>query len=234
MESIKELIDKLNNIYNLDLKYKKEYLMAFTHSSYINEKKNLEKHEHYERLEFLGDAALEIAVSKFLYDLYPVMPEGQLTKTRASLVCEPTLVKYALILNFDKYIYLGKGEEKIGGRIRPALLADIYESFIGALFIDKGLDGVYKFLYATLFQEIANKVENSFVDYKTILQEYISKEKLGDISYNLLSAEGPSHDKIFESAVVINGKVLGKGTAKTKKESEQLSAKEALTILNYF
>lgn len=233
MFNLDDLIIFLNDIYFVDIKNKKYYLMAFTHSSYINEHNNLKKNEHYERLEFLGDATLELAVSEFLFKKFPDLPEGELTKIRASLVCEVSLVKYAKLLNFDKYILLGKGEEKTGGRQRGALLADIFESFIGALYLDKGFEFVYKFLEKTLFNEV--KEDNYvFKDYKTILQEYSDSKKLGEVKYLLVESKGPAHDRIFNSCVTINKKEFGLGVGKTKKESEQFAAKEALSKLNYF
>lgn len=234
MKKLQNLFNTLNKKFNLDIEIKKCYLMAFTHSSYINENRSLSKNSNYERLEFLGDATLELAISDYLYKKFPKLSEGELTKIRASVVCEPTLVKYALQLNFNNYILLGKGEEKIGGRERPALLADIFESFIGALYLDKGLDVVKIFLENTLFKEIDDSNYFGFIDYKTVLQEYISKEKLGSVRYELIDDSGPSHDKTFTSCVKINDKELGAGTAKSKKESEQLSAKEALNYLKYF
>lgn len=233
MNKIKELVKNLNSFYNLDINYNKNYDMAFTHSSYINEQKNSFKYTSYERLEFLGDAVLEISASEYLYKKFPNLSEGQLTKIRASVVCEPTLVKQAKILNFDKYILLGKGEEKTGGRNRPSLLADIFESFIGALYLDKGLESVKYFLDNTLFKEIKDEDYIAFIDYKTILQEYISKEKIGAIEYKLISSFGPSHEKIFISAIYIDDNKFGEGTAKTKKESEQIAAKFALQKLDF-
>lgn len=234
MNNIEHLFNILNEQYKLNIVVNKNYTMAFTHSSFINEQNILKKHEHYERLEYLGDAVLELTVSEYLYNKFPNMPEGELTKLRASTVCEPTLVKYTKNLQFDKYICLGKGEEKSGGRNRGALLADIFEAFIGALYLDKGIAGVKSFLDQTLFLEISNNDDFLFVDYKTILQEFVYKEKLGEISYELISSTGPAHDKTFESCVIVGNKKVGSGIAKTKKESEQLSAKEALTSLKYF
>lgn len=232
MENLEKLINYLNAVYNLNISINKNYILAFTHSSYINENKNLKKGEHYERLEFLGDATLELVTSKFLYDKFPNLSEGELTKIRASIVCETSLVKYTKLLSFDKYILLGKGEEKIGGRERNALLADIFEAFIGALYIDKGIDEVMLFLEKTLFQILYEK--NNFVDYKTILQEYVDSIKKGNIQYILKSTEGPSHNKVFSSIITINKKKYGQGIAKTKKESEQLAAKVALESFDYF
>lgn len=234
MEKIFDLLSELNNKLDLNLVYCEEYRMAFTHSSYLNEVRTLDKKSHYERLEFLGDAVLELAVSDYLYKKFSNLTEGELTKLRASIVCEPTLLKYAKQLKFDKYILLGKGEEKTGGRNRAALLADIFESFIGALYIDKGMADVKKFLGKTLFTEVTDEAFQSFVDYKTLLQEFVGKTSKSDISYKLISSEGPSHAKIFSSKVYINDEEYGHGKAKTKKESEQLCAKVALEKLNYY
>ena len=219
---IEDLLNKLNKDYNFNLKYSNNFRMAFSHSSYTNEKR-IAKHLNYERLEFLGDAVVELTTSEFLFKKFPNLAEGELTKLRASIVCEKTLVKYALQLNLDKCIFLGKGEEKMGGRSRAALLADIFESFTGAMYLEAGLETVKTFLSNTLFTEV-----DSF-----ILQEYVSKIKLGVIEYTVLDSSGPSHLKTFTSAVIIDGKQYGSGTAKTKKESEQLSAKAALEKLDY-
>ena len=231
MSSIAELITNVNKKFNFNIKDISYFEMAFTHSSYTNEK-NIAKHKDYERLEFLGDAVLELVTSEFLFKNFKELPEGKLTKLRSSIVCEPTLEKYAKDLHFDKFILLGRGEEKIGGRKRPALLADIFESFIGALYLTKGLDSVKIFLENTLFYEVKDYNYQAFVDYKTILQEEIFKIKLGDIKYVLLNESGPSHDKEFTTGIYISNKEYGKGIGKTKKESEQLAAKSALKKLN--
>ena len=229
---IEKLLNKLNNEYGFNLKFGENFKMAFSHSSYTNEKK-IAKHLNYERLEFLGDAVVELSTSEFLFKKFPELAEGELTKLRASIVCEKTLVKYALQLNLDKCIYLGRGEEKMGGRSRAALLADIFESFTGALYLETNLETVKIFLNNTLFTEVEDYEYSSFVDYKTILQEYVFKIKLGEIEYKVLDSIGPSHSKTFISAVEIDGKQYGSGTAATKKESEQLSAKQALAKLGY-
>ena len=218
---IEDLLNKLNKDYNFNLKYSNNFRMAFSHSSYTNEKR-IAKHLNYERLEFLGDAVVELTTSEFLFKKFPNLAE-----------CEKPLVKYAVQLNLDKCIFLGKGEEKMGGRSRAALLADIFESFTGAMYLEAGLETVKTFLSNTLFTEVDSFEYLSFVDYKTILQEYVSKIKLGVIEYKVLDSSGPSHLKTFTSAVIIDGKRYGSGTAKTKKESEQLSAKAALEKLDY-
>ncbi|KXB58679.1 ribonuclease III [Gemelliphila asaccharolytica] len=228
---ISELLEKLNNEYKLNINNKENYKKAFTHSSYVNENKKYSKSDDYERLEFLGDAVLEVSTSEFLYKKFPDLTEGELTKIRSSLVCELSLVRETKKLNFSKYILLGKGEEKNGGRCRASLLADIFEAFLGALYLDKGLDSVKKFLDNTLFKEVKTSNYHVFIDYKTLLQEYYSHNNRGVIRYDLISSSGPSHEKIFEIALYVNEKNLGKGKSRTKKEAEQLAAKEVLTKL---
>lgn len=229
MEEIRKLINNLNERFELSANLdKKEYIIAFTHSSYINENREIPKENHYERLEFLGDAVIELLTSEYLYGKFPSLSEGNLTRMRASIVCEPTLVKYTKKLDFDKHILLGKGEEKTGGRSRAALLADIFESFVGALYLDKGINEVRIFLNKTLFEEVVDDTYQSFVDYKTILQELVSKEKMGNITYKLISSEGPSHAKEFLTNLFIGNDLYGVGKGTTKKESEQKCAQEAL------
>lgn len=230
---ILDLLKHLNDELGFSLEYTNNFKMAFSHSSFTNEK-GLAKHENYERLEFLGDAVVEIVTSEFLFKKFPTLAEGELTKLRASIVCEKTLVKYALQLNLDKCIFLGKGEEKMGGRTRPALLADIFESFTGALYLETNLEAVKKFLENTLYTEVEDYEYHSFIDYKTILQEYVFKKKLAEVSYKLVAEEGPSHKRIFTSSVLLGETKYGTGEATTKKESEQLAAKEALKKLQYF
>ncbi|AME09280.1 MULTISPECIES: ribonuclease III [Gemella] len=227
---IKQLLLNLNSEFNFNLRYGKNFKMAFSHSSYTNEHR-FAKHISYERLEFLGDAVVEVVTSEFLFKKFPTLSEGELTKLRASIVCEKTLVKYALSLGLDKCIFLGKGEEKMGGRTRPALLADIFESFTGALYLETNLSSVRVFLENTLYTEVKDYEYHSFVDYKTILQEFISREKMGTIEYKVIDSSGPSHLKTFTSSVTIEGENFGIGSAKTKKESEQQAAKQALKKL---
>jgi ribonuclease III len=153
---------------------------AFTHSSYVNEhrRKNFMDNE---RLEFLGDAVLELGVSQYLYSTEPGMSEGELTKLRAAIVCEPALVKFANELEFGQYVLLGKGEEQTGGRMRPALLADVFEAFIGALYIDRGMDAVTKFLDTVVIPQISNGAFSHVMDYKSRLQEIIQQSNSGQL-----------------------------------------------------
>ena len=204
---------------------------AFTHSSYVNEHR-VHHHKDNERLEFLGDAVLELTVSEYLFQTYPNRPEGELTKLRASIVCEPSLFKYAENLEFGAYILLGKGEELTGGRTRPALLADVFESFVGALYLDQGLNMVKQFLTKHIFSKISNDGKLLVNDYKTQLQEYTQHHNMGPIEYRIVDERGPAHEREFYSEVTMDGAVWGMGKGRSKKESEQQAAAEALRRLN--
>jgi ribonuclease-3 len=203
---------------------------AFTHSSYVNEHRR-KPFEDNERLEFLGDAVLELTVSKFLFKKYPMMSEGELTKLRAAIVCEPSLVTLANDLSFSKLILLGKGEELTGGRERPALLADVFEAFIGALYLDKGIEIVTDFLEKVVFPKINAGAFSHVMDYKSQLQELIQRDATGMIEYSVLQEKGPAHSKEFVSKVSLNGEELGIGTGKSKKEAEQHAAQMGLAVL---
>jgi len=203
---------------------------AFTHSSYVNEHRR-KPFEDNERLEFLGDAVLELTVSQFLFIKYPTMTEGELTKLRAAIVCEPSLVAFANELDFGKLILLGKGEEMTGGRERPALLADVFEAFIGALYLDQGIEKVVEFLERIVFPKINAGAFSHVMDYKSQLQELIQRDGAGVIEYRVLQEKGPAHNKEFVSRVSLNGEELGIGTGKSKKEAEQHAAQMALSVL---
>jgi len=215
---------------NIHFENEKLLKQAFTHSSYVNEHRR-KPYEDNERLEFLGDAVLELTVSQFLFKKYPMMSEGELTKLRAAIVCEPSLVTFANELCFGKSILLGKGEEMTGGRERPALLADVFEAFIGALYLDKGLETVIGFLEKSVFPKINAGAFSHVMDYKSQLQELIQRDATGIIEYRVLQEIGPAHNKEFVSRVSLNGEELGTGTGKSKKEAEQHAAQMALAIL---
>ncbi len=202
---------------------------AFTHSSYVNEHRSA---KHNERLEFLGDAVLELAVSEYLFRTYPHRPEGELTKLRASIVCEPSLNKFAEQLNFGAYLLLGRGEELTGGRTRPALLADVFEAFIGALYLDQGMAAVERFLLSMVFSKVDTGPSVKLQDYKSQLQEKVQQIGLGSVVYQLVEEQGPAHAKRFITDVVIDGLQRGSGSGRTKKESEQRAAAEALKRLS--
>lgn len=194
-----------------------------THSSYANENNT----KSNERLEFIGDAVLDLAVGRFLFE-HLNQDEGVLTKKRAQEVCEQSLHAFALEIQLGDYLLLGKGEEKNLGREKPAVLADAFEAFIGAIFLDKGLDEVYKVLNKVVFPKISQNLNQDDNDYKSRLQELIQSDRR-TLQYQIISESGPSHDKQFVARVIMDeGIIMGEGTGKTKKEAEQNAAKEAL------
>ncbi|MFC5448307.1 ribonuclease III [Paenibacillus aestuarii] len=217
----------------LGINFRKSELLkqAFTHSSYVNEHR-IAGHKDNERLEFLGDAVLELTVSEFLYDTYPGRSEGELTKLRASIVCEPSLVTFAEDLDFGAFVLLGKGEELTGGRTRPALLADVFESFIGALYLDQGLERVKDFLSSHVFSKISGEGKLLVVDYKTQLQEHTQHHNMGSLEYRIVNERGPAHEREFMAEVYMEEELLGAGTGRSKKEAEQQAAAQALSKLN--
>lgn len=202
--------------------------LALTHSSFANENK-LGRHENNERLEFLGDAVLDMVVSEYMYRLFPEMPEGELTKLRAGVVCEGSLAKLARTLSLGEFMFLGKGEESTGGRDRDSILADAFEAVIGAICLDGGMEAVKPYIMGFMEQEIA-LTQKSFrtMDCKTHLQEVIQKVSKVPISYEIVGEDGPDHDKIFYAQVRHGDAVLGNGSGKSKKEAEQAAANDAL------
>lgn len=203
---------------------------AFTHSSYVNEHRK-KPYEDNERLEFLGDAVLELTISQYLYKKYPMMSEGELTKLRAAIVCEPSLVGFANSLSFGTLVLLGKGEEMTGGRARPALLADVFEAFIGALYLDQGLEAVVQFLNKFVIPKVDEGAFSHVMDFKSQLQELVQRDTKGILEYKILQEKGPAHNREFISTVSLNGEVYGTGSGKSKKEAEQHAAQEALSKL---
>ncbi|MGJ9458827.1 ribonuclease III [Oceanobacillus sp. CF4.6] len=213
----------------LEINFKDHNLIeqAFTHSSYVNEHRNTVFSDN-ERLEFLGDAVLELGVSQYLFRKNKDMPEGEMTKLRAAIVCEPSLMNFALELNFGEYLLLGKGEEQTGGRQRPAILADVFEAFLGALYLDQGFDIALKFLKVHVFPKINTGAFSHAMDYKSQLQELVQQSKDQSIEYKIVEEKGPSHNREFVAQAVIKGSIAGEGTGRTKKEAEQRAAKYAL------
>lgn len=203
---------------------------AFTHASYVNEHR-LPPGSDNERLEFLGDAVLELTVSDYLFHRHPQLPEGELTKMRASIVCEASLVYFAQKLQFGEFIRLGKGEEMTGGRMRPAMLADVFESFVGALYLDGGIESVFSFLETHLFPHIEQIRGSILMDYKSLLQETVQQKGNDTIRYEIIDERGPAHDRKFVATVFINDRPLGTGNGSSKKEAEQQAAAEALSNL---
>lgn len=201
---------------------------AITHSSYTNEQK-INKAKHYERLEFLGDAVLELVSSEFLFAEHKNMPEGELTKMRASMVCEPALAFCARDLELGQFMLLGKGEENTGGRHRDSIVSDAMEAVIGAIYLDGGMEHAKAFIYKFILSDLEDK--QLFYDSKSNLQELIQGKLKKDFRYELLEECGPEHDKVFVVEVFMEQESLGKGRGRTKKAAEQQAAYEALLLL---
>lgn len=200
---------------------------AFMHSSYANENKQVHDNE---RLEFMGDAVLEVWTSDRLYHHEPPLKEGQMTTLRAQLVCEKALATYARELKLNAYLKLGQGEEKSGGRDRDSIIADMFEAFLGALYLDQGMDAVSNILTEVVMPRLnAPEKADLMIDYKTKLQEYVQSDVRKNVSYQLVSTSGPSNNPEFEMEVVLEGIVLGKGKGNSKKRAEQEAAKDALS-----
>lgn len=201
---------------------------ALTHSSFSNERR-MSKLANNERLEFLGDAVLELTSSEFLFEKYPNYPEGELTRLRASLVCEQTLAFCTRELELGKYLLLGKGEDLTGGRERKSILSDALEAVIGAIYLDGGLASAKEFIYRFILNDIEKK--QLFFDSKTILQELVQGRREGELRYQLIDESGPDHDKKYVVQVLVGQRVLGQGEGKTKKSAEQEAAYKALLYL---
>ena len=200
---------------------------ALIHTSYANEAQG--RVAHNERLEFLGDAVLELASSTYLYTHFPRLPEGELTKTRASIVCSAALAKIAARLGLGEYLLLGHGEEMSGGRARTTNLEDAFEAVLGAIYLDQGWETARDYALRQLAPEFDQvRHGENLQDYKTLLQELVQKTPGSTIAYELLEATGPDHAKHYRYAVVINGKTCGEGEGSSKKEAEQQAARMAL------
>lgn len=222
-----ELEDKIG----YQFKNKNLLWQALTHSSYANEGK---KHgRNNERLEFLGDSVLSVIVAKHLFLKYKDIPEGELTKLRASLVCEKALDVFAQKLGLGEYLRLGKGEEMTGGRSRPSILADAFEAVIAALYLDGGYQAAQKFVLSFIPENLDVKSANQLADYKTTLQEIIQQNREEKIEYVLADEKGPDHAKVFTAEVLLNSNVIGVGEGSSKKQAEQNAAREALKLMGY-
>ncbi|MGS0972509.1 MAG: ribonuclease III [Candidatus Izemoplasmataceae bacterium] len=219
-------MSKLEAFFGLDFEDKKLLETALTHSSYANEHQT----ESNERLEFIGDAVLDLLMGDYLYKRNPKFHEGDLTKTRAKNVCESALVEYAKACNLKEYLLLGKGEEKNGGRDRVAIQADAFEAFIGAIYLDKGLEETLKVFNLVVVPLVEEERDEDFVDYKSYLQELVQSDKR-QLEYRLISEEGPSHNKTFTMRVYMDDILMGEGIGKSKKEAEQHAAERALKKL---
>lgn len=202
---------------------------ALTHSSYANENRE-EGVSSNERLEYLGDAVLELISARYIYDLRPEMPEGKMTRLRSELVCEQSLYAVAKDITLGKYLRMGKGEGKNGGRERPSILADATEALLAAIYLDGGFEAADRFIRSKLLNPASIK-EKSTEDYKTELQEFVQRSPNSHITYRLIAETGPDHDKVFEFRVCLNGEAIGEGKGHTKKEAEQAAACEALKKL---
>lgn len=217
----------------IDYQFKKIvlYRKAMTHSSYANEHR--ERHlQHNERLEFLGDSVLGFVTADYLFSHYPELPEGELTKLRAAVVCEQALYEIAKELGIDKEIRLGHGEETGGGRQRPSILADATEALLGAIYLDGGIEPARRFV----LNFIPRKAEEArrggmFKDYKTMLQEIVQRNKQETLEYRLAGESGPDHDKMFTMQLRLNSNVFAEGTGRSKKEAEQMAARQALELM---
>ena len=214
-----ELLEKLEIPY----KNVKLYQRALTHTSYANENDV----KSYERLEFLGDAVLELVISEYLYK-NTEHEEGKMTKYRSHYVCENANFEYSSRLGLNEYLRLGHGEEERGGKYRKAIVADIFESFMGAMYLDLGFEEVKKFIYKHIIPIIEDKTVDFFDDYKSVLQELVQTGKKS-LEYVVIDETGPAHDKTFTVEVKIDNIVYGQGSAHSKKEAEQIAARDALT-----
>ena len=201
---------------------------ALRHSSYVNEHR-MNRLDCNERTEFLGDAVLELVSSEHLFKTYPKMLEGELTRLRASLVCEPTLAFCARELGLGEFLSLGKGEEMTGGRHRDSVTSDAMEAVIGAIYLDGGFANAKEFILRFVLNDIEHK--KLFFDSKTIFQEMVQGKIPGEISYHLVGEKGPDHDKIFSAEVWIGKKCMGRGDGRTKKAAEQMAAYQAICRL---
>lgn len=221
-------IQELERIIQYQYKDPSLLINALTHTSYANEHKR-EGIKHNERIEFLGDAVLELVSSQFLYEAYPNLPEGELTKKRASMVCEPALAFCGREIKIDHYLILGKGEEQTGGRKRDSIISDAVEALIGSIYLDGGFASAKEFILNFILNDLENKV--LFYDSKTILQEIIQGKGKEVLHYELVKEEGPDHNKTFTVVVCVGEETLGKGEGRTKKAAEQKAAYEAIKVI---
>jgi ribonuclease-3 len=219
-------ISKFENIISYNFKHKQYILEALTHSSYSNENKS---YAFNERLEFLGDSVLGIIISDYLFKNETELPEGELTKLRANIVCEESLSEVSKKIELGTHMLLGKGEEATGGRERVSILADAVEAVIAAIYLDGGIESARKFVLTQMDEIIQDSIKGRiFRDYKTHLQEVIQSQGETNIIYDLVEEIGPDHNKKFVMQVKLNDEVLGTGEGKSKKEAEQSAAKQAL------
>lgn len=225
-------MEDLQKSINYQFKDKNLLQEALTHSSYANEQKS-KNIKCNERLEFLGDSVLSIVVSEYIYRKCPDFPEGDLTKLRASLVCEESLYKFAKMINLGSYLILSKGEQHNKGAQRPSILSDAFEAVIAAIYLDGGKKPAEDFILSFVIPEIKSYKKHPAKDYKTTLQEIIQKNPGEMLEYVLVGESGPDHNKHFVVEVHLNSNVIGKGGGKSKKQAEQQAAREALELMGY-
>ncbi|HFI0506383.1 TPA: ribonuclease III [Streptococcus suis] len=224
---MKDLHKKLLADFGIDFSDLNLLETAFTHTSYANEHRLL-KISHNERLEFLGDAVLQLMISKYLYKKYPDRPEGEMSKLRSTFVREESLAGFSRACGFDRFLRLGKGEEKSGGRNRDTILGDAFEAFLGALLLDKGEKTVEEFIHKVMIPRLEKGNFERVTDYKTALQEILQVNGEIAITYRVVAESGPAHDKTFEVEVSADHRVIGRGRGRSKKLAEQAAAKNAV------
>ncbi|MCL5780534.1 MAG: ribonuclease III [Firmicutes bacterium] len=228
-----EQINRLKNRLGIKWQNSSLLLQALTHSSCVHESRG---HGlcHNQRLEFLGDAVLELIISEHLYKIFPDRTEGELTKMRAASVCEPSLAKVARGLDLGRCLRMGRGEERSGGRERPSILADAFEALLGAVYLDQGLEVSRDFVLSCLNPIIEDVVAGRLDrDYKTELQETLQQTSPEPLIYRIMDESGPDHDKTFTAGVIYRGCVIGRGSGHSKKEAEQQAAKDAFKHLDW-
>lgn len=221
-------MEQFEQIIGYTFKNKELLKTALTHSSFANEQGGDVKYN--ERLEFLGDSVLGIITAEYLFKNHQDFPEGELTKVRSALVCEKALFQFASEIHLGEYLYLGKGEQRTGGKNRPSILADAFEALIAAIYLDGGMKKAKEFVLRFITAAQAEAIEIN-TDYKTKLQEIIQKNPEERIEYAIIGETGPDHDKRFVVAVKLNSNIIGQGEGKSKKKAEQLAAKEALRLM---
>lgn len=224
-KKIKEFEEKIGYSFkNKDLLFE-----ALSHSSFANEYKH-GRHSN-ERLEFLGDSVLSIIVSEHLFKHFKHLPEGELTKIRASLVCEKALFEFSKQIDLGSFIFLGRGEENTGGRKRPSIVSDAFEAVIAAVYLDGGMETAREYVLGFIPKDLNRNTADNLQDYKTILQEIIQRNPEEKVEYVLKSQTGPDHDRHFTVEVCLNTNVIGRGEGHSKKQAEQQAAKEALQLM---
>lgn len=219
-----QLESKIGHIF----KDKKLLNTALCHSSYINEH-HMSREECNERLEFLGDAVLELVVSDHLFEEFEKMPEGELSRTRAALVCEASLAECARSLSLGSFLFMGKGEDATGGRERDSVISDALEAVIGAIYLDGGYEAAKDFIYKILLDR--SDAENVEKDPKSALQEMVQTDGACAVRYEIIEESGPEHDKVFKANVVINDEIFGTGEGRSKKTAEKNAAQAAINRL---